>query len=63
MTQVIFLKLANSGDMDAINTLVNQSFSLPNITVKTSLKKKCLQIMLELIEVIKQKSVVEMIWD
>jgi hypothetical protein len=42
MTQVIFLKLANSGDMDAINTLLNQSLSLPNLTAKTSLKTKLL---------------------
>ncbi|MEH2435596.1 MAG: hypothetical protein V7K25_15340 [Nostoc sp.] len=63
MIQLNILELAKQGDTNAINTLVSQWLNLPAITPKTSLKKNCLQIMLESFEVPVQQLVVPLICD
>ncbi|MBE9058746.1 hypothetical protein [Sphaerospermopsis sp. LEGE 08334] len=56
-------ELAKSGDINAINNLVNQWLHSPSITVKTTLKQDCLQIMLESAKVPEKESIIPCIRD
>ncbi|MBC5794928.1 hypothetical protein H5968_07135 [Sphaerospermopsis sp. LEGE 00249] len=56
-------ELAKSGDINAINNLVNEWLQSPSITVKTTLKQDCLQIMLESAEVPEKESIIPCIRD
>ncbi|MBD2134963.1 hypothetical protein H6F47_21715 [Sphaerospermopsis sp. FACHB-1094] len=56
-------ELAKAGDINAINNLVNEWLQSPSITVKTTLKQDCLQIMLESAEVPEKESIIPCIRD
>ncbi len=63
MNQSNHSELAKSGDINAINNLVNQWLHSPSIAVKTTLKQDCLQIMLESAEVPEKESIIPCIRD
>lgn len=63
MNQSNHSELAKSGDINAINNLVNQWLLSPSITVKTTLKQDCLQIMLESATVPEKESIITCIRD
>ncbi|MBE9217602.1 hypothetical protein [Dolichospermum flos-aquae] len=63
MNQSNHSELAKSGDINAINNLVNQWLHSPSITVKTTLKQDCLQIMLESAKVPEKESIIPCIRD
>lgn len=63
MNQSNHSELAKSGDINAINNLVNQWLHSPSITVKTTLKQDCLQIMLESATVPEKESIISCIRD
>ncbi|MTJ09471.1 hypothetical protein [Anabaena sp. UHCC 0204] len=63
MNQFNHSELAKSGDINAINNLVNQWLHSPSITVKTTLKQDCLQIMLESAKVPEKESIISCIRD
>jgi len=63
MNQSNHSELAKSRDINAINNLVNQWLHSPSITVKTTLKQDCLQIMLESAKVPEKESIIPCIRD
>lgn len=63
MNQSNHSELAKSGDINAINNLVNQWLHSPSIIVKTTLKQDCLQIMLESATVPEKESIISCIRD
>ncbi len=58
MTQPNILELAKQGDAEAIASLINRQLQPKGITVKTSIKNDCLNLMLEAVQVPNQQTLV-----
>jgi len=63
MVQSNTIELAKSGDINAINDLVNQWLNSSSIIIKTTLKQDCLQIILESATVPEQEPIISLLRD
>ena len=63
MVQSNTIELAKSGDINAINDLVNQWLNSSSMIIKTTLKQDCLQIILESATVPEQEPIISLLRD